>query len=170
MKTVSQAWIYGLHCVCGCDDSGIRYIGLTTQSLTTRLTNHRGMSRYGVTTPVYNWMRKHGESNIRILELEKTDTESMNSREVDWIDSTPGLLNISPGGEGGTFRGKKRPEISKRMSGENHPGSILTESIVRDIRARYTGAYGELTRFARQYGVKVQTIEDAVKGRSWKHL
>lgn len=171
MTTVAQsAFIYGLHCVCGCDDPGIRYIGLTTQRLSTRLTNHRGMSRYGIKTPVYNWMRKHGETNTRIRELEITDSDNMDAREIHWIDKTEGLLNISPGGEGGVFRGKKRPDISKRMTGERHPASLLTEEAVRSMRTRYTGKYGELSAFAREFGVRVQTVEDAVKGKSWKHV
>lgn len=171
MTTVAQpAFIYGLHCVCGCEDAQIRYIGLTTQRLSTRLTNHRGMSRYGIKTPVYHWMRKHGEAHIRIRELEVTDSQNMDAREIDWIERTPGLLNISPGGEGGVFRGKKRPDISERMTGENHPAALLNEEAVRSMRARYTGKYGELTRFAREFGVRVQTVEDAVKGKSWKHI
>lgn len=171
MTTVAQpAFIYGLHCVCGCEDTQIRYIGLTTQRLTTRLTNHRSMSRYGIKTPVYHWMRKHGESNIRIRELEVTDSESMDAREIDWIERTPELLNISPGGEGGAFRGKKRPDISERMTGENHPGSLLTEEAVRSIRSRYTGRYGELTKFAKEFGVSVNSIYGVVNYVTWKHV
>lgn len=170
MTTVAQPTVYGLHCVCGCDQRGIRYIGQTVQPLTTRLTNHRSHARFGTKTPVYHWIRKHGPENIQIVALEDTTLEGLDAREVDWIRRTPGLLNLAAGGEGGAFRGRKRPEHSEKVRGENHYASKLTEADVRSMRARHTGSYGELTRFAREYGVRVQTVEDAVKGRSWRHL
>lgn len=169
-RVMEKGTIYGLRCDCGCPVNGVRYIGLTSQPLRTRLTNHRGQASLGTSTPVYNWMRKHGAANIRIVEIETVALEKLEEREIFWIANTPNLLNISPGGEGGAFRGRKRPDISERMRGSRHPGARWDEADVRELRGRYTGAYGELTRFAREYGVKVQTIEDAVKGKSWRHV
>jgi hypothetical protein len=165
--------VYGLYCVCPdeTEAANIRYVGQTIQGLKTRLTNHRSHANYGTLTPLYAWMRKHGPSNIRInLIGVPYPGESLDDCEVRHITEKAGLLNLSPGGTGGFFRGKPRPDISEMMRGENHYGSILTEHDVIDMRSRYTGAYGELTKFAREFGVSVQAINDAVKGISWKHL
>lgn len=170
MTTVPQPAVYGLYCVCGCDRPEIRYIGQTVQSLQVRLINHRAHARFGTKTPVYRWIRKHGPENIRIELLESPTLEDLDMREIDWIQRTSGLLNLAAGGEGGAFRGKKRPEHSEKVRGENHYGAKLTGADVLSMRSRYTGAYGELTRFAKEYGVRVQTVEDAVKGHSWRHL
>lgn len=165
-----EAAIYGLRCECGCDKPQIRYVGLTTQPLSTRLTNHRGMARFGARTPVYNWIRKHGPENIRIDPLKVTTPDAMDSDEIEMIASTPGLLNISPGGEGGAFRGKKRPDHSLLVRGEGHHSAILTEKDVIEARSEYTGKYGQITALARRYGVTVQTMEGALKGKSWRHI
>lgn len=54
--------------------------------------------------------------------------------------------------------------------GERHSMSKLTETQVREIRARATGNRGEGRIFAEQYGVSRSTISAILKGRLWKHL
>lgn len=170
MSNPSIGYIYGLHCVCGCPKDFIRYIGQTVKDLNTRLVGHRSQARFGTSTPVYAWMRKHGVENIRIVLLEETLADEIDRAEIEWISRTSGLLNLSPGGLGGAVRGKKRPEHSELMRGEGHHHAKLTEEVVVSARARYTGQRGELSSMAREYGVSASTLESAIKGVTWRHL
>lgn len=46
--------------------------------------------------------------------------------------------------------------------------SKLTEAQASEIRKRYTGARGEQSALAREFGVNVNTIHLLVHGRTWK--
>ena len=59
---------------------------------------------------------------------------------------------------------------ANRTRGEEHYRAKLTESIVKEIRARYTGCRGEQSAFAREYGVSTGTIRFIVMGITWKHV
>lgn len=54
-----------------------------------------------------------------------------------------------------------------RVKGDRHYNSKLTAAAVADIRARYTGTYGEQTAFAREYGVTQPVIFAALNGKTW---
>ncbi|WP_281406350.1 hypothetical protein, partial [Mesorhizobium sp. B1-1-5] len=54
-----------------------------------------------------------------------------------------------------------------RACGERHPGSKLTAAAVADIRARYTGRYGEQTALAREYGVTQPVIFAVANRTTW---
>lgn len=166
-----MASIYGLWCECGCGDTSVRYIGQTSKSLRTRLTNHRSQARFGTQTPVYHWMRKHGEGNIRIRLLEAVEVASLDEREIWWIAQTQGLLNVTPGGAVSEWlRGSKRPDVSKMMTGSAHYGTKLTEGEVLTIRRNYTGTRGEVSRLAEKYGMSCAGMSDLLRGLSWSHV
>ena len=69
----------------------------------------------------------------------------------------------------GTQKDNQQDAVRKNRSarGERNGMSILSADDVRSIRSAYTGKRGELTRFARRYGVSAQAIAFAVKGRNW---
>jgi len=54
--------------------------------------------------------------------------------------------------------------------GEDAGRAKLTDSQVREIRGRYTGAWGEQTRLAREYGVSQMLVSQIVRGEIWTHL
>lgn len=56
----------------------------------------------------------------------------------------------------------------KAPAREAHGYAKLTEEAIVDIRANHTGKYGELTAFARKYGVTPTAILHVVNGRNWK--
>lgn len=166
-----MSFIYGLRCACGCAKDGIRYIGQTVLPLNTRLTGHRGQSRFGTATPVYYWMRKHGEANIKIDQLEEVEREDLNAREIWWIANSTGLLNVSSGGTiGDARRGTKRPDISALMTGSAHPQSSLTEGDVRQIREEYVGRRGQVSELAKRYSTAISTMSSIVRGHTWTHV
>lgn len=57
----------------------------------------------------------------------------------------------------------------RQARGERTNTAILTDDIVRAIRAGYTGAHGEQTQLARQHGVALSTINAILRGRNWRH-
>ena len=79
-----------------------------------------------------------------------------------------GKLHMS--GEKHPNYGKKFPEISKRMSGENHPRAVLTEQKVIKIRELINEGNLTLTEIAKMFGVYRTTISDIKHGRTWKHI
>jgi DNA invertase Pin-like site-specific DNA recombinase len=54
--------------------------------------------------------------------------------------------------------------------GEEHGRAKLTEKQVQEIRSRYTGAWGQQTAMAREYGVSQALIAKIVRGEVWTHL
>lgn len=67
--------------------------------------------------------------------------------------------------------------LGRAMLPEQHPrGSALghrvklTEAKVSEIRSRYTGKYGQLRAFAKEYGVHPDTIRTVVRRTQWKHV
>src|SRR5690625_4691 len=172
MRKMKVGYIYGLFCICGCEKSGeVRYIGQTIQRLTDRLTNHRGHARFGTKTPVYNWIRKHSPENIKVREVERVPLPQLNDREVWWIENTPGLLNLSKGGNiGDSLRGGKRPDVSENMKGSNHHATTLSEDDVKEIRRKFTGERGQVSDLAKEYGTAIATMSDIIRGVSWKHV
>lgn len=55
-------------------------------------------------------------------------------------------------------------------TGINNGRAKLTEEQIRIIRQKYTGKYGELTKFAKKYGVSATSILYAIQGKTWKKV
>jgi len=116
-----EAIVYGLR---GIGDSNVRYIGVTTNSLRKRLTDHKSSARtQGFNYPLHKWMRDCN-FNVEIFEIETIDSEIRFDREMYWISEMRKnghtLLNITDGGSGTT--GWKMPEevrekLSRRAKG-----------------------------------------------------
>jgi hypothetical protein len=58
--------------------------------------------------------------------------------------------------------------LVRRPRGEDHWGATLTNVQAAEIRGRYTGRYGELTRFAAEYGVSVTVVWKLVHRKTWR--
>lgn len=56
------------------------------------------------------------------------------------------------------------------VSGENNGQSKLTEKQVLEIRACYTGKWGEQSRLAEEYGVGQAIISSIINRKKWKHI
>ncbi len=54
--------------------------------------------------------------------------------------------------------------------GERNPSSKLTDDGVIEIRRRFTGARGQRTQLAREFGVTLGAINLIVTGVTWTHL
>ena len=63
-------------------------------------------------------------------------------------------------------KGRARYPEPPRKSGEEHPGHVLTDAQVAEIRARYTGRRGEQTALAAEYGVTQPHVSLIVRNRT----
>ena len=72
----------------------------------------------------------------------------------------------------GTKGDNARDCVSKNRNscGERNGLAKLTSKEVIEIRARYKGVRGDLTRLSKQYRVSICTIWDIVTNRHWRHL
>ena len=59
---------------------------------------------------------------------------------------------------------------AKYACGEQDSQAKLTDSLVREIRSKYTGKYGQISALAREYGVHVATMYSVVARKTWKHV
>ena len=56
------------------------------------------------------------------------------------------------------------------VSGEKNPYSKLTEAKVRAIRTAKSDTVEDVHRLAKRFGVTYSTVNNILKGRSWKHV
>ena len=54
--------------------------------------------------------------------------------------------------------------------GEQHALSKLTDSLVREIRSKYTGKWGQISSLAREYNISIGTMYSVVTKQTWKHV
>ena len=95
--------IYGLFALD--EPHRIRYIGLTTQGLKTRLTQHLSDGEVRARLPVHLWIKKHGRASIGAIVLATAeDPAELPALEMALIAEHGGdrdeLLNRTDGGEG----------------------------------------------------------------------
>jgi hypothetical protein len=62
------------------------------------------------------------------------------------------------------------PNVGSGRRGEANGRSRLTSEQVTEIRRRYTGAPGEQTQLAREFGIQKAQLSKIVNGQSWKGL
>jgi len=176
-----MAEIYGLECVCH-PGRGIRYVGLTINSIQHRFKEHVSNTRLDPESrigglPVYRWMRKHGANNIVPVLLETCSNEDANNREVYWISAlgtfTPNGMNMTQGG-GGRSGYKLSPETRNQISRKKIgvPSSGKTKlSTVTVAAIKYDLWCGEtISDTHKKFGVSKKIVKDINQGVSWNHV
>lgn len=58
---------------------------------------------------------------------------------------------------------KERGRLGKRLGADNNQ-AVLSDAQITSVRTRYTGARGELTAFAKEFGVSRTSISNYVRG------
>jgi hypothetical protein len=130
---VPRASIYGLY-----DKSGkLRYIGKANNP-EKRLKGHlREAFNRQRQTPVYDWIRKHGCPEMRVLEADCEDWEASERRLIaEHREAGAELLNVAEGGD--------QPPLDRENCSVN--GHILN-AMLRD-----NGIIGKVTRYKRKMG------------------
>jgi hypothetical protein len=64
-------------------------------------------------------------------------------------------------------RRKRNPHYH---DGEKNPSAKLTDLIVLQIKLEYSRGLKSYSMLSKEYGVTPSTVQDLVKGRTWKHL
>ena len=134
--------VYGIHV----EGGDVRYVGITSQALGRRLSQHLRDAANARQTPLSKWIRKHGPESIRIRPLEwHADRDSMNSAEIRLIAEmgtsvADGGLNVCPGG-GSTaghknFLGKTHSDETKKKLSEGHRARYARTGVSDESRAR----------------------------------
>lgn len=55
-----------------------------------------------------------------------------------------------------------------RPMGEVHHKAKLSETQAKEILGKFTGAFGEITRLAKEYGVDRTTVSKLLSGKNWR--
>lgn len=63
---------------------------------------------------------------------------------------------------------KKRKDRIRR--GEQKPQAKLTDEKVREIRYKHKYENYSIARLAKEYGVGVSTMNQVIKGITWRHI
>ena len=163
----------------------IRYVG-QAKDLYARFADHRRecLKEAYSHLPVYKWMRKYGPLNIEMVLLEEVPVDTIDSREIYWIEYlgtlVPNGMNCTTGGLG--FRGhvnhwntgRTTPEETRRKISESLTGrrtgprhGKLDMSKAKAIReASKEGATS--LELSSVFNVSRATINRVVAGKIWK--
>ena len=101
--------------------NGHKYVGQTSQGMNKRWAQHIQEAMRMSPYPLHKAMRKHGNNNFMIKELEECDTKLLNEREEYYIEkfntfnSSKGY-NATSGGEGGLLSDETKQKISDTKS------------------------------------------------------
>lgn len=110
-----MAEVYGLHS----GDDVIRYIGMTSRTGMQRFKEHLRASKAGKKFPIYDWMRKHGQSvQVVTIEICQNDTQAKElEKSLIARIGRNNLLNCTDGGDGVTgWTTEARLKMSKIKS------------------------------------------------------
>lgn len=69
-----------------------------------------------------------------------------------------------------TKKGRRATGLKVAHPGSKNPSAALTEQQVLEIRKRSTGARGEQTRLAEEYGITQVMIGRIINRKSWTHI
>ena len=103
-----------------------KYVGKTIKSLSTRFYNHLYASKNGSTTYFHKALRKYGEDNFIIEELDRCNIDILGEKEIEWISSLKPEYNQTLGGDGGIL-GYSHTEETKELLSLKRKGKFLGE-------------------------------------------
>jgi group I intron endonuclease len=103
-----------------------KYVGKTIKSLPTRFYNHLYASKNGSTTYLHKALRKYGEDNFIIEELDRYDVDILGEKEIEWISSLKPEYNQTLGGDGGIL-GYSHTEETKELLSSKRKGKFIGE-------------------------------------------
>lgn len=81
----------------------------------------------------------------------------------------PGAIP-GPGGKAKGDRNASRLHPDRLKRGQNHPRAVVTDQQVREMRAEYTGVFGQLTALAKKYSLPRTTVWGIVNRKRYGHI
>lgn len=151
------------------DNSGIRYIGVTSVSLEQRLKEHF-RERSSRNRHKWNWVTKHrDEIKIELLLEHLTESEAY-QHEIRLIAEHrirgTRLVNKSIGGEH-SAKGVKRTEVTRQKLRELRLGKRMSEETKRKISESCKGKTGNQAHLGKKRSEETKTkIAKALKGNT----
>lgn len=110
--------------------SGKLYVGLTSKTVSQRLTAHLKDTRAGSKLPVHNALRKYGRNVQLVVLAQGVSFDEAKDLEIWWISQLntfcPGGYNLTRGGEG-MVGYKFTAETKKKISEAKRGGKLSTE-------------------------------------------
>lgn len=117
---------YTLYKLQSSESSAIRYVGITSMTLKSRLANHKGTPRH-INPHKWNWIKKlkrtghHCVLSSILDDLSLEDANYLETKVIAFLKKAgEPLLNILPGG--GTRQGIPHTESAKNKNRESHLG------------------------------------------------
>jgi group I intron endonuclease len=141
------------------------YVGVTSQSVSKRLRQHKFQARSGVDTYLYNAIRKHGEDQFDAIRIDTASTEEQAYElEKEWIQRLGTYegrgYNMTKGGDRGPRReGKSHTEETRqkmsestKVKGEDNPmyGRSHSEETRRKISESSRGENNPRSKLSRR--------------------
>lgn len=140
------------------------YIGQTCESLNRRFHRHKSHARQGTDTHLYRAIRKYGEENFTIEQIDTANSqEELDNKEIYWIKYYNSFKNgynskISKGKCGGDTLSKHKEKekislkISKAVSGGNN--SQATKVIAKNIITKETIYFNSMSETQKYFNLK----------------
>ena len=137
--------------------TGDFYIGKTTKTKEERLQRHFYSSLYGSQTHLHRAIRKYGESNFIIEEVEcPLPQDILNEREMYWIKTMNPSYNMTEGGDGGNTHNS--PNFVKAMK-EYHSKKPKKEYATCGMQGKtHTKEGKNKISKANSYSVKINNV------------
>lgn len=149
------------------------YVGLTSGSLDKRWREHCCAANTNVDKPLYRAMRKHGVDKFSIHKIyDATSIDDMREAEIRFIAQLK--AHVNNGGYNLTDHGFAYGRADQ-LQGEQMYNATLTEEMVAFIRSpeHWNKTNAEVLEMMRErfaFDGARDTIRDARRGSSWKHL
>lgn len=141
------------------DKKGYLRVGLTKNGILYTLKIHRIVALHFVNNPLDKIQVNH-------INGIKSDNRAVN---LEWCTNSENQIHAIRCGLRKSTKGKKRTNVNWMIGANNH-NSKLTESNVREIRAKFKPRIYTRNMLALEYNVEPSSIKDIVLGKSWKHL
>jgi group I intron endonuclease len=157
-------------------ENGHKYVGQTTQPMNKRWQQHIQEAMRMSDKPLHRAMRKHGNHNFMIKEIDECNVNLLNEREEYWIkqyntfESAEGY-NATSGGERPIFDEATKKKISLKMSDierdeewVNNISSTLTEKSKKEpwgFLLKENRGSGSSSRIE-MLGINIQTGEERI--------
>ena len=139
--------------------SRVRYVGVTTQKLNDRLSQHIYDGKHKNYSHKINWIKsllsKHVKPYIELIE--ECDEYNWRHREKFWISNYEGLTNSTIGGEGVVLN-KSKSSISRSTDAHKIPIVQL------DIHGNYIRDYESLTEASNLLKIPNSNISGVING------
>ena len=129
----------------------VRYVGVTTTTLSRRLHKHLYETKTSKISHKINWLKKLDEENlIPIIELiEICDVDNWQEREIYWINSFENLTNTHKGGSH-VYLKEKNNSLKK------------IKVYQYDLNGNYINSFDSLTEAAKEVNKSVSSLQRAL--------